>query len=42
VRFSFVDELLEKLLKRAAHSVEDLNLILEFVDFFTEPESIVE
>ena len=41
IKFEFIDEFIEKLINRANRNSKEVNILLEYVDYFSKPENII-
>ena len=41
IKFEFIDDFIENLIKRAGGDTERVNILLEYVDYLSNPEKII-
>lgn len=40
-KFDFIDEFIKKLITRANHKTSEVNVLLEYIEFLSDPEKII-
>ena len=40
-KFDFIDEFIKKLISRANHKTSEVNILLEYIEFLSDPEKII-
>ena len=41
-KFDFIDEFIKKLISRANHKTSEVNILLEYIEFLSDPKKIIE
>lgn len=41
IKFDFIDEFIKKLISRANRNTNEVNILLEYIDYFSNPEKIM-
>ena len=41
IKFEFIDEFIKKLITRADRNTDEVNILLEYIEYFSNPEKII-